>query len=136
MKLTKQRLIEIIKEEYQNILNEDKRVRMGDVDIVFDSSDRDRTQILGRKGRLLITRQDAKTIKYVVQKEFSIYESTGELNEKIIKTKTGLEVELTRKGKYELLRLWMHKRKGYVEFHGRPEITNFMKILIKNLKIV
>ena len=39
MKLTKQRLIEIVKEEYQNILNEDKRVRMGDVDIVFDSSD-------------------------------------------------------------------------------------------------
>ena len=73
MKLTKQRLIEIVKEEYQNILNEDKRVRMGDVDIVFDSSDRDRTQILGRKGRLSITRQDAKTIKYAVQKHFSIY---------------------------------------------------------------
>ena len=135
MKLTKQRLIEIIKEEYQNILNEDKRVRMGDVDIVF-TNDRDRTQILGRKGRLLVTRQDAKTIKYVVQKEFSIYESTGELNEKIIKTKTGLEVELTRKGKYELLRLWMGKRKGYVEFYGRQDITNFLKILVKNLKIV
>ena len=73
MKLTKQRLIEIVKEEYQNILNEDKRVRMGDVDIVFDSSDRDRTQILGRKGRLSITRQDAKTIKYAVQKNFSIH---------------------------------------------------------------
>jgi len=73
MKLTKQRLIEIVKEEYQNILNEDKRVRMGDVDIVFDSSDRDRTQILGRKGRMAITRQDAKTIKYAVQKHFSIH---------------------------------------------------------------
>ena len=73
MKLTKQRLIEIVKEEYQNILNEDKRVRMGDVDIVFDSSDRDRTQILGRKGKLAITRQDAKTIKYAVQKHFSIH---------------------------------------------------------------
>ena len=72
MKLTKQRLIEIIKEEYQNILNEDKRVRMGDVDIVF-TSDRDRTQILGRKGRLGITRLDAKAIKYAVQKHFSIY---------------------------------------------------------------
>ena len=72
MKLTKQRLIEIIKEEYQNILNEDKRVRMGDVDIVF-TDDRDRTQILGRKGRLSITRQDAKTIKYAVQKTFSIH---------------------------------------------------------------
>ena len=73
MKLTKQRLIEIVKEEYQNILNEDKRVRMGNVDIVFDSSDRDRTQILGRKGKLSITRLDANTIKYAVQKHFSIH---------------------------------------------------------------
>ena len=73
MKLTKQRLIEIVKEEYQNILNEDKRVRMGDVDIVFDSSDRDRTQILGRKGRIALTRLDAKTIKYAVQRAFSIH---------------------------------------------------------------
>ena len=71
MKLTKQRLVEIIKEEYQSILNEDKRIRMGDVDIVF-TNDRDRTQILGRKGRLGITRQDAKTIKYAVKKAFSI----------------------------------------------------------------
>ena len=73
MKLTKERLIEIIKEEYQSILNESKTVRLGDVDIVFDPSDKDRTQILGRKGRLSITRQDAKTIKYAVQKHFSIH---------------------------------------------------------------
>ena len=72
MKLTKERLIEIIKEEYQSILNEDKRVRLGNVDIVFDPSNRDRTQIIGRKGQLGITRQDAKTIKYAVQKHFSI----------------------------------------------------------------
>ena len=72
MKLTKQRLIEIVKEEYQNILNEDKRVRMGDVDIIF-TNDRDNTQILGRKGRLSITRLDAKTIKYAVQKHFTIH---------------------------------------------------------------
>ena len=65
-----------------------------------------------------------------------IREELSSLKESTIKTKDGLEVELTRKGKYELLRLWMGKRKGYVEFHGRPEITNFMKILIKNLKIV
>ena len=71
MKLTKQRLIEIVKEEYQNILNEDKRVRMGDVDIVF-TGDRDQTQLIGRKGRLIISRQDAKTIKYAIQKHFSI----------------------------------------------------------------
>ncbi len=72
MKLTKQRLIEIVKEEYQNILNEDKRVRIGNVDIVF-TNDKNRTQILGRKGRLLITRQDAKSIKYAVQRHFSIH---------------------------------------------------------------
>ena len=72
MKLTKQRLIEIIKEEYQSILNEDKRVRMGNVDIVF-TNDKDRTQILGRKGRIALTRQDAKTIKYAVQKAFTIH---------------------------------------------------------------
>ena len=73
MKLTKQRLIEIVKEEYQNILNEGKTVRLGDVDIIFDPSDRDHTQILGRKGKLGITRQDAKTIKYAVQKAFTIH---------------------------------------------------------------
>ena len=73
MKLTKERLIEIIKEEYQSILNEDKRVRLRNVDIVFDPSNRDRTQIIGRKGQLGITRQDAKTIKYAVQKHFSIH---------------------------------------------------------------
>ena len=73
MKLTKQKLMEMIKEEYQNILNEGKTVRLGDVDVVFDPSNRDRTQILGRKGRLSITRQDAKTIKYAVQRTFSIH---------------------------------------------------------------
>ena len=69
-------------------------------------------------------------LKEIIKEELSL------IKESTIKTRDGLEVELTRKGKYELLRLWMHKRKGYVEFHGRPEITNFMKILIKNLKIV
>ena len=72
MKLTKQRLIEIITEEYQSILNEDKRVRMGDVNIVF-TDDKDRTQILGRKGSLGITKLDAKFIKYAVQRHFSIH---------------------------------------------------------------
>ena len=72
MKITKQRLIEIIKEEYKSILSE-KTVRLGDVDVVFDPSNRDRTQILGNKGRLSITRQDAKSIKYAVQKTFSIH---------------------------------------------------------------
>ena len=72
MKLTKQRLIEIIKEEYQSILNEGKTVRLGNVNIVF-TDDKDRTQILGRKGRISITKLDAKFIKYAVQRHFSIH---------------------------------------------------------------
>ena len=65
-----------------------------------------------------------------------IREELGLIKEATIKTRDNLEVEFTRKGKYELLRLWMGKRKGYVEFYGRPDIANFVKILIKNLKIV
>ena len=71
MKLTKQRLIEIIKEEYQKILNEN-RVRMDSMDINFRGND---AQLLGNVkpyGRLAIDRQDAKAIMYAIQKEFSI----------------------------------------------------------------
>ena len=69
-------------------------------------------------------------LKEIIKEELSL------IKESTIKTRDGLEVELTRKGKYELLRLWMGKRKGYVEFYGRQDITNFLKILVKNLKIV
>ena len=41
------------------------------------------------------------------------------LNEKTIKTKGGLKVELGGRGGYELLRIY--GRKGYVEFYGRKE---------------
>ena len=44
MKLTKEKLIEIIKEEYKNILSE-KRVRLKSMDINFHSSDQ--AQLLG-----------------------------------------------------------------------------------------
>ena len=50
MKLTKQRLIEIIKEEYQSILNESKTVKLGNIDLIFH--DRDYAQIIGRKGKI------------------------------------------------------------------------------------
>ena len=70
MKLTKQRLIEIIKEEYQSILNESKTVRLGSIDLIFH--DRDRAQIIGRKGKIAISKMDAKAIVYAVQKELSI----------------------------------------------------------------
>ena len=69
MQITKQRLIEIIKEEYQNILNE-KRVRLKSMDINFQGSDK--AQLIGMKGRLPIDKQDAKSIIYAIQKEFSI----------------------------------------------------------------
>lgn len=52
MKLTEQRLIEIIKEEYQSILNE-RTVRMGDMDLIFQG--RDRVQLLSRRGRTALS---------------------------------------------------------------------------------
>ena len=71
MKLTKQRLIEIIKEEYQNILNESKTIRLsGGTDLIFH--DRDSAQIIGRKGKIALNKQDAKAIVYAVQNELSI----------------------------------------------------------------
>ena len=69
VKLTKQRLIEIIKEEYQNILNE-KTIRLGSTDINFQS--RDQAQVLGSKGRFALSKMDAKSILIVVGKEFGI----------------------------------------------------------------
>ena len=70
MKLTKQRLIEIIKEEYQSILDESKTIRLGSIDLIFH--DRDHAQIIGRKGKIGINKQDAKAIVYAVQRELSI----------------------------------------------------------------
>ena len=69
MKLTKQRLIEIIKEEYKSILSE-KTVRLPSMDINFQSSDK--AQLLGMKGRLVISKMDAKGILSAIKKEFSI----------------------------------------------------------------
>ena len=56
------------------------------------------------------------------------------LNEKTIKTKSGLKVELTRKNKYELVRIYGHR--GYVEIYGRKDIKNFVNVLKKNFRIV
>ena len=71
MKLTKERFIEIIKEEYQKILNEG-RVRLSSMDINFRG---DQAQMLGNSkpyGRMAISRQDAKAIMYAIANEFSI----------------------------------------------------------------
>ena len=65
MKLTKQRLIEIIKEEYQSILNE-RTVRMGGMDLIFQG--RDKVQLLGRRGRTALSKRDAKIIINAVRK--------------------------------------------------------------------
>ena len=56
------------------------------------------------------------------------------LNEKMIKTSSGLKVELTRKDGYELVRIY--GRKGYVEVYGRKEIQQFVNVLKKNFRIV
>ena len=69
MKLTKERIIEIVKEEYQKILNE-KTVRLGSMDINFQSSDQ--AQLLGNKGRLAISKMDAKGLLLHIGKEFGI----------------------------------------------------------------
>ena len=71
MKITKQRIKEIIKEEIEKILNEN-RIRMGSMDINFRGND---AQLLGNSkpyGRMAISRQDAKAIMYAIQNEFSI----------------------------------------------------------------
>ena len=69
MKLTKQRLIEIIKEEFRSILAE-KTITMGDLDLNFQGSDK--VQLISRKGRTALTKMDAKGILSAIQKEFSI----------------------------------------------------------------
>ena len=65
MKLTKQRLIKIIREEYQSILNE-KTVRMGDLDLVFQGSDK--VQLIGNRGRTGLSKMDAKIIIGAIRK--------------------------------------------------------------------
>jgi len=65
MKLTTQRLMEIIKEEYQSILTE-KTVRMGDLDLIFQG--RDRVQLLSRKGRTALSKMDVKIIINAIRK--------------------------------------------------------------------
>ena len=65
MKLTKQRLIEIIKEEYQSILIE-KTVRMGDLDLIFQGNDK--VQLISNRGRTGLTKIDAKIIISAVRK--------------------------------------------------------------------
>ena len=62
-----------------------------------------------------------------------IREELISLNEKTVKT-GGIKIEMSVKGAHPLLRLYGHK--GYVEVYGRPDITNFCKVLAKNFRIV
>jgi hypothetical protein len=52
----------------------------------------------------------------------------------MIKTSSGLKVELTTKGGYELLRIYGNR--GYIEVYGRKEIQQFVNVLKKNFRIV
>ena len=63
-----------------------------------------------------------------------IREELVTLNEKTIKTSGGIKMELTRKGGYELVRIY--GRRGYVEAYGRQEIKAFVNALTKGFKIV
>ena len=63
-----------------------------------------------------------------------IREELQSLNEKTIKTKGGLKIELTTKAGYELVRIYGHK--GYVEAYGRKDIHTFVSALKKGFKIV
>ena len=65
MKLTKQRLIEIIKEEFRSILAE-KTYTMGDLDLVFQGSSK--VQLISRQGRTALTKQDARIIISAVER--------------------------------------------------------------------
>ena len=65
IKITKQRLIEIIREEFRSILTE-KTYTMGDLDLVFQGSDK--VQLISRKGRTALTKMDAKIIVSAVEK--------------------------------------------------------------------
>ena len=72
-----------------------------------------------------ITREQLKEI---------IREELKTLNEKIVKTSSGLKVELTTKGGYELVRIY--GRRGYVEVYGRKDIQQFANVLKRNFRIV
>ena len=63
-----------------------------------------------------------------------IREELISLNEKTIKTDSGLKIELTTSGGYELVRIY--GRKGYIDVYGRKEIQTFVKALAKGFKIV
>jgi len=65
MKLSKQRLIEIIKEEFRSILNE-RTYTLGDLDLIFQGSNK--VQLISRKGRTALTKMDAKAIIIAVEK--------------------------------------------------------------------
>ena len=65
MKITKERLIEIIKEEYRSILAE-KTYTMGDLDLIFQGSSK--VQLISRQGRTALTKMDAKIIVTAVER--------------------------------------------------------------------
>jgi len=110
----------------------EKTIRMGDVDV--NIIDKNRIQLMGNRGKVGLDKMDAKAIMHAVRKEWSISENLVSLDEKTIKTKNNIKVELTNKGKYELLRI--HGRRGYVDFYGRDKIKQFMRVLKKVFRIV
>ena len=63
--ITERKIRSIIREHIRRILNE-KTIRMGALDLVFQG--RDRVQLLSRRGRTALTKMDAKIIISAVRK--------------------------------------------------------------------
>ena len=61
-----------------------------------------------------------------------IREELKTLNEKTVKV-GAIKIEMSTKNGYPLLRLYGSR--GYVEVYGRPDITEFCKVLAKNFRI-
>ena len=65
-------------------------------------------------------------LKEIIKEEFQA------LNEKTIKT-SNIKIEMSTKNGYPLLKL--RGPRGSVEVYGRPDITQFCKVLAKNFRI-
>ena len=63
--ITERKIRSIVREHIRRILNE-KTIRMGDLDLVFQGSDK--VQLLSRRGRTALTKMDAKIIISAVRK--------------------------------------------------------------------
>ena len=128
MNITKQRLIEIIKEEYQKVLNENT-VRISTMkDANFHKG---MVQLVGKKGRVALDRKSLKMLVYAVKKNmgsgFTSFRE-GKLNEgKAVTLPNGIKVKLDFKG------ITLQGR-GAPVFLDRTEMIRFFKATSRFMK--